>query len=76
LRSSSSSLLDLNCESVDEQQSQAMKPEEARTALAVVELTLKQWEAGTLTKLEGGEPITAEHVAMWRREIEALRKLL
>jgi cupin superfamily acireductone dioxygenase involved in methionine salvage len=53
-----------------------MKPDEIRKALAVVELTLKQWEAGTLTKLEGGEPITAKHVAMWRREIEELKRLL
>jgi hypothetical protein len=33
-----------------------MKPEEARTELAVAEWTLKQWETGALTKLEGGEP--------------------
>jgi len=50
-----------------------MKPEEVRTALTVLELTLKQWKAGTLTKLEGGEPIAAEHVAAWRREIEELK---
>jgi hypothetical protein len=53
-----------------------MKPEEIRTALIVLEWTLKQWEAGTLTKLEGGEPITAKHVALWRREIEELKRLL
>jgi hypothetical protein len=53
-----------------------MKPEEVRTALAVVELTLRQWETGALKKLDGGEPITAKHVAVWRREIEELERLL
>jgi hypothetical protein len=41
-----------------------MKPEEVRTDLAVVEWTLKQWETGALTKLEGGEPITDKHVSV------------
>jgi hypothetical protein len=53
-----------------------MKPEEVRTELAVVEWNLKQWETGALTKLEGGEPITAKHVAAWRREIVELKRLL
>jgi hypothetical protein len=41
-----------------------------------VEWTLKQWETGTLTKLEVGEPITAKHIAAWPRGIEELKRLL
>jgi hypothetical protein len=29
-----------------------------------------------MTKLENGAPITAQHVATWRREIEELKRLL
>jgi hypothetical protein len=53
-----------------------MTPEELRFEITVLEWSHYQWEQGRMTTLEGGEPITVKHVALWRRDIEELRRLL
>jgi hypothetical protein len=52
------------------------KQKELRFELTVLEWSLHQWGTGRMAKLEGGELMTAKHVAAWRRKIEDLKRRL
>jgi hypothetical protein len=53
-----------------------MTAEELRFEITVLEWSHHQWEQGRMSTLEGGERITAKHVAAWRRQIEELKQQL
>jgi hypothetical protein len=50
--------------------------EELRFELALLEWSLDQWQAGTMTHIEGGDRITHQLVIQWRHRIEELKQLL